>query len=213
MHTRSRNFQINSSSSTSFEPPVTSTENSPKIPPSALNDSTNFSNYSTAPSNNHQRYKDLLIFEERLKQNLHQLQRRSYKYEAFLGFNCLLLPILMYIVFIHENKNPTLQFFSKLLLFIAITTLLMFFMKNIYAEKVRVATRFVPQCNRVLRQFNMHFNASGGEIVFYKKVPRKFQEGFERYRQMYYTKKSQRAKEREEKEKEKGNVKGKDKDI
>ncbi|CAG8659488.1 7719_t:CDS:1, partial [Scutellospora calospora] len=29
----------------------------------------------------HQRYKDLLIFEERLKQNLHQLQRRSYKYE------------------------------------------------------------------------------------------------------------------------------------
>jgi len=90
-------------------------------------------------------------------------------------------------------------------------------MKNIYAEKVRVAARFVPQCNRILRQFNMHFNASGGEIVFYKKVPRKFQEGFERYRQMYYTKKSQRAKEREEKEKEKekekGNIKGKDKDI
>jgi len=54
----------------------------------------------------------------------------------------------------------------------------------------------------------MHFN---GEIVFYRKVPRKFQEGFERYRQMYYTKKNQRAKEREEKEKEK--VKGKDKDI
>ena len=59
----------------------------------------------------------------------------------------------------------------------------------------------------------MHFNSSGGEIVFYKKVPKKVQEGFERYRQMYYTKKSQRAKEREEKEKEKGNIKGKDKDI
>jgi hypothetical protein len=123
----------------------------------------------------------------------------------------------MYAVFVHENKNQTFQFFSKLLLFIAVTTLVMFFMKNIYAEKVRVATRFVPQCNRVLRQFNMHFNTSGGEIVFYKKVPRKFQEGFERYRQMYYTKKSQRAKEKEEKEKEKekekGNIKGKDKDI
>ncbi|RIA93633.1 Spo7-like protein, partial [Glomus cerebriforme] len=195
MYTRSRNYtQINPSSSSSFESPVTSTENSPKILPlSVLNDPTNFSNYSsTTPPNNHQRYKDLLIFEERLKQNLHQLQRRSYKYEAFLGLNCLLLPILTYAVCVHESKNPTFQFFSKLFLFIAIITLVMFFMKNIYAEKVRVATRFVPQCNRVLRQFNMHFNASGGEIVFYKKVPRKFQEGFERYRQMYYTKKSQR---------------------
>ena len=87
MHTRSRNFnQINSSSSTSFESPVTSTENSPKIPFSP--DSANFSsNSSTMPSNNHQRYKDLLIFEERLKQNLHQLQRRSYKYEG-VCFDC-----------------------------------------------------------------------------------------------------------------------------
>ncbi|CAG8631067.1 7109_t:CDS:2, partial [Racocetra fulgida] len=82
------------------------------------NESTTTSHPSTPLPTNHQRYKDLLIFEERLKQNLHQLQRRSYKYE-----------------------------------------------------------------------------------VFYKKVPKKFQEGFERYRQMYYTKKNQRAKEREEKEK------------
>ncbi|PKK70439.1 hypothetical protein RhiirC2_746422 [Rhizophagus irregularis] len=167
MHTRSRNFaQINPSSSTSFESPVLPTENNPKVPLSpAFNDTTSFSNYSsTTPPNNHQRYKDLLVFEERLKQNLHQLQRRSYKYEAFLGLNCLLLPILIYAVFFYESKNPTFQFFSKLFLFIAVTTLLMFFMKNIYAEKVRVATRFVPQCNRVLRQFNMHFNASGGNF-------------------------------------------------
>ncbi|CAG8698952.1 12497_t:CDS:2 [Funneliformis caledonium] len=185
MYTRSRNFtSINSSPSSSFDSPITSTENSPKLMiPSTLTDSVNFSNSSSTipPSNNHQRFKDLLIFEERLKQNLHQLQRRSYKYE----------------VFVYENKHPTFQFFCKLMLFIAATILVMFFMKNIYAEKVRVATRFVPQCNRVLRQFNMHFNAIGGEIVFNKKVPRKFQEGFERYRQMYYTKKSQRAKERE----------------
>ena len=94
MQARSRNFaQINPSSSTSFESPVLPTENNPKIPLSpALNDPANFSNYSsTTPSNNHQRYKDLLIFEERLKQNLHQLQRRSYKYEGdcFYGINVL----------------------------------------------------------------------------------------------------------------------------
>ncbi|CAG8569439.1 14328_t:CDS:2, partial [Funneliformis mosseae] len=62
-------------------------ENSPKLMiPSTLTDSVNFSNSSSTipPSNNHQRFKDLLIFEERLKQNLHQLQRRSYKYEGDL---------------------------------------------------------------------------------------------------------------------------------
>ncbi|CAI2190322.1 10222_t:CDS:1, partial [Funneliformis geosporum] len=63
--------------------------NRPKVMlSSALNDSAHFSNSSTPPSSNHQRFKDLLIFEERLKQNLHQLQRRSYKYE---GDNELLL--------------------------------------------------------------------------------------------------------------------------
>jgi hypothetical protein len=88
MHTRSRSLtQINPASSSSFESPVTSIENNPKIPlSSVLNDSPNFSNYSTPPPSNHQRYKDLLIFEERLKQNLHQLQRRSYKYEGVCFF-------------------------------------------------------------------------------------------------------------------------------
>lgn len=147
MYTRSRNFtSINSSPSSSFDSPITSTENSPKLMiPSTLTDSVNFSNSSSTipPSNNHQRFKDLLIFEERLKQNLHQLQRRSYKYEAFLGLICLSLPILIYAVFVYENKHPTFQFFCKLMLFIAATILVMFFMKNIYAEKVRVATRYV----------------------------------------------------------------------
>ncbi|RIB27647.1 Spo7-like protein [Gigaspora rosea] len=178
---------------------ITSILNTPRI--SASIDPTAAAHPPTPLPNNHQRYKDLLIFEERLKQNLHQLQRRSYKYEAFLGSICLSLPILLYAVFVYKSDNPTFQFFSKLLLFVAIITLALFFMKNIYSEKVRVASRFVPQCNRVLRQYNMHFNVNGGEIVFHKKVPKKFQEGFERYRQMYYTKKSQRAKEREEKEK------------
>ncbi|CAG8447300.1 16657_t:CDS:2 [Dentiscutata heterogama] len=171
--------------------------NTPRISASSINPAT-ATHPSTPLPSNHQRYKDLLIFEERLKQNLHQLQRRSYKYE---GSICLSLPVLLYAVFVYKSDNPTFQFFSKLLLFVAIITLALFFMKNIYSEKVRVASRFVPQCNRVLRQYNMHFNVNGGEIVFYKKVPKKFQEGFERYRQMYYTKKNQRAKEREEKEK------------
>ncbi|CAG8564486.1 8337_t:CDS:2 [Diversispora eburnea] len=45
-------------------------------------DSLSPSTPATPPPSNHQRYKDLLIFEERLKQNLHQLQKRSYKYEV-----------------------------------------------------------------------------------------------------------------------------------
>lgn len=106
MHTRSRNFaQINPSSSTSFESPVLPTENNPKGPFSpALNDTASFSNYSsTTPHNNHQRYKDLLIFEERLKQNLHQLQRRSYKYEGEC-FYYFPLKIKLYLSYMFISK-------------------------------------------------------------------------------------------------------------
>ncbi|CAG8747693.1 12558_t:CDS:1, partial [Gigaspora rosea] len=58
---------------------ITSILNTPRI--SASIDPTAAAHPPTPLPNNHQRYKDLLIFEERLKQNLHQLQRRSYKYE------------------------------------------------------------------------------------------------------------------------------------
>lgn len=53
--------------------------------------------------------------------------------------------------------------------------------------------RFVPHCNKALRSFNLHFNRDGnGQLSFYKKIPKQFQEGFNSYRQHYYVRKKAR---------------------
>jgi hypothetical protein len=55
------------------------------------------------------------------------------------------------------------------------------------------ADRFVPHCNKALRSFNLHFNRDdNGQLSFYKKIPKQFQEGFNAYRQHYYVRKKAR---------------------
>ncbi|KAF9912711.1 hypothetical protein EC991_009447 [Linnemannia zychae] len=90
-------------------------------------------------------YRDLLIFEERLKLNMVRLKKRQQKYEGM------------------------------------------------YSEKLRYSSKFVPQCNRVLRIFNMHFNRDNRpELAFFRKVPKKFQEGFTAYKASYFKRKSEK---------------------
>jgi len=54
-------------------------------------------------------------------------------------------------------------------------------------------SRFVPQCNRVLRIFNMHFNRDNRpELSFFRKVPRRFQDGFSAYKANYFKRRSEK---------------------
>ncbi|CAH1763377.1 10744_t:CDS:2, partial [Entrophospora sp. SA101] len=110
MTTRSRSSSaINPSSSSSpSDSPITSTINAQNSN-SDLNVNTSPFKIPTQMTKSsgpslHQKYKDLLIFEERLKQNLRHLQKRSIKYEAFLGFMCLSLPILAFTSFIYKSN-------------------------------------------------------------------------------------------------------------
>ncbi|KAG9287719.1 hypothetical protein G9A89_004122 [Geosiphon pyriformis] len=158
-------YSDSSSSSTSVSPLSAPSESPPSHhdlfgESSGLSFSTNLGLSMTSPlprvpsPSQNQKFKDLLVFEERLKQNLHALSKRQQKYE----------------------------------------------------EKVSVGQKYVPQCNRALRAFNMHFNRDNkGELTFYRKVPKKIQEGFEKYRKSYINKKKERAKFKEEKEKGKEN--------
>ncbi|KAF9326108.1 hypothetical protein BG006_010430, partial [Podila minutissima] len=48
-------------------------------------------------------------------------------------------------------------------------------------------------CNRVLRIYNMHFNRDNRpELSFFRKVPKKFQEGFTAYKASYFKRKSEK---------------------
>ncbi|KAI8356496.1 Spo7-like protein-domain-containing protein [Mortierella sp. GBAus27b] len=138
-------------------------------------------------------YRDLLIFEERLKQNMIRLKKRQQKYEAFLGSLVLVIAYCAFATFYHPSQTYYIHLLHKFFLLLSATTLFLFFATGMYSEKLSYSSKFVPQCNRVLRVFNMSFNRDGRpELSFFRKVPRKFQEEFNAYKVNYFRRKSER---------------------
>ncbi|KAG2180191.1 hypothetical protein INT43_003980 [Umbelopsis isabellina] len=138
-------------------------------------------------------YRDLVIFEERLRGNMRRLQRRKTKYEAILGLFVTLGAYFAYAVFIHPSSISLLAMFNKISLLVFVMLVFLFFWTGMYREKVVYAAKFVPHCNKALRSFNLHFNRDdNGQLSFYKKIPKPFQEGFNTYRQHYYQRKKAR---------------------
>ncbi|KAG2033333.1 hypothetical protein BDR03DRAFT_872211 [Suillus americanus] len=132
------------------------------------------------PSNDPATYRDLLLFEERLKTNAAQLQRRKSRYQLFLfhlliAIAFLLSEVLLQTSFLDipytnllrkvlpdvyggaENFKPH-PYFASGLLFVLVTALLLFFASGMYAEKIAYANRYVPHANKALRNFNMYLN-------------------------------------------------------
>ncbi|TDL20697.1 hypothetical protein BD410DRAFT_363681 [Rickenella mellea] len=125
-------------------------------------------------------YRDLLLFEERLKTNAASLYRRKARYQLFLvqllaiivfllsevllQTSLLSLPykfILIKALRHQHTREVDLRphpYFATVLLTIAITTLVLFFASGLYAEKIGYANRYVPHANRALRSFNVYLN-------------------------------------------------------
>ncbi|TNY18503.1 hypothetical protein DMC30DRAFT_426378 [Rhodotorula diobovata] len=110
-------------------------------------------------------FKDLLIFEERLKQNAER-QKQRRKYEAFLFTLVAVIAYLAYVVFVLPSIYSLVHYGNVALLLVAVTTLVLFFATGMYSEKIayahkrvpRLVTLFVPQANRALRPFNIYLN-------------------------------------------------------
>ncbi|KIJ33554.1 hypothetical protein M422DRAFT_35476 [Sphaerobolus stellatus SS14] len=131
---------------------------------------------SFAPPNDVATYRDLLLFEERLKSNAANLRRRKSKYELFLAqlvfvIILLLLDVLLYTSFLGFPLNFLISrlwpdyppivphsYVASGLLFISVTTLVLFYASGMYAEKIGYANRYVPHANRALRSFNVYLN-------------------------------------------------------
>ncbi|GAA5820688.1 hypothetical protein JCM3770_001452 [Rhodotorula araucariae] len=103
-------------------------------------------------------YKDLLIFEERLKQNAERLQKQRRKYEAFLFSLVGVSAYLAYVVFVLPSIYSLVHYGNVAMLLVAVTTLVLFFATGMYSEKIAYAHKFVPQANRALRPFNIYLN-------------------------------------------------------
>ncbi|KAG0231295.1 hypothetical protein BGX31_005563 [Mortierella sp. GBA43] len=131
-------------------------------------------------------YRDLLIFEERLKQNMIRLKKRQQKYEAFLGSLVLVIAYCAFATFYHPSQTYYIHLLHKFFLLLSATTLFLFFATGMYSEKLSYSSK-------VLRVFNMSFNRDGRpELSFFRKVPRKFQEEFNAYKVNYFRRKSER---------------------
>ncbi|KAH9982971.1 hypothetical protein BGW80DRAFT_1434175 [Lactifluus volemus] len=132
------------------------------------------------PPNDQATYRDLLLFEERLKTNALILNRRKSRYQIFLAqliftIIFLLCEVLLNTPFLSipyqhflrfalpKSYGPDVEvrlhpYVASGLLFVSVTTLLLFFATGLYSEKIGYANRYVPHANRALRNFNMYLN-------------------------------------------------------
>ncbi|KAJ7040841.1 hypothetical protein C8F04DRAFT_229226 [Mycena alexandri] len=134
------------------------------------------------PQNDVATYRDLLLFEERLKTNAASLQRRKSRYQLFLfqllliiafllaevllppDISLLAIPCKLMLrrilphIYTEETEVHVHPYFSTGLLFVSITTLALFFASGTYSDKIAYANKYVPHANRALRSFNMYLN-------------------------------------------------------
>ncbi|KAH9915628.1 uncharacterized protein B0H18DRAFT_1041221 [Fomitopsis serialis] len=118
-------------------------------------------------------YRDLLLFEERLKTNAASLNRRKHRYQLFLVQLLVIIAFLSSEVLLQSHllsipytlllraALPELYaeaadvrihpYFTTGLLFVSVTTLVLFFASGMYSEKIGYANRYVPHANPSLR--------------------------------------------------------------
>ncbi|KAI0275127.1 hypothetical protein BC834DRAFT_814448 [Gloeopeniophorella convolvens] len=132
------------------------------------------------PPNDQATYRDLLLFEERLKMNALLLNRRKSRYqfllvqliaaiifllcEVLLNTSFLSVPYRYFLrsalpnVYAPDADVQLHPYVASGLLLVSVVTLLLFFASGLYSEKIGYANRYVPHANRALRNFNMYLN-------------------------------------------------------
>lgn len=104
-----------------------------------------------APAADSQTFRDLLIFEERLKQNAARLLRRKKKYQAFLCLVVVAIAFFGYQVLYHGHSHheqgteaaaaTLLRYVNVSILLVLATMLSLFFASGMYAERITAANK------------------------------------------------------------------------
>ncbi|CEH13975.1 UNCHARACTERIZED [Ceraceosorus bombacis] len=113
-------------------------------------------------------FRDLLIFEERLKQNAARLVKRRRKYVVLLTSFIVGVVILSYRIFVLTppvKPYGLLHYLQLGALLLGGTTIFLFFASGMYSERIGAANIFVPQANRALRYFNLYLNVRSPPAV------------------------------------------------
>jgi len=129
-------------------------------------------------------YRDLLLFEERLKTNAARLRRKKRRYQLFLLTLVFCIAVLASDVLLatslltwpanrlmaHLPISPQQDiilptYITHTALLVVITTLVLFYASGLYAEKIGYANRYVPHANKALRAFNMYLNVRAAPLA------------------------------------------------
>ncbi|KAI8971346.1 Spo7-like protein-domain-containing protein, partial [Pilobolus umbonatus] len=139
-------------------------------------------------------YRDLVIFEERIRGNMTRLLKRKRKYEALLVSLFILLAYFFYAVFVDPSKIFMVHLVNTVALLSVAGGLVFFYRSGMYAEKIVYAQKFVPHCNNALQAFNLQFTDEGtsSTLGFLSNIPKQFQDGFDAYRKQYQARKKAR---------------------
>ncbi|KAJ1924468.1 hypothetical protein IWQ60_004259 [Tieghemiomyces parasiticus] len=141
------------------------------------------------PQPNAHLYKDLLIFEERLKQNVRRLKRKKRKYRLQLGCLLTIIMYLLLLIFLETNTKP----WSFLYKYAVVACSLTFYWQY-KSRKYTQTTKYIPQVNHSLRIFNMRLDVNSthreGKLNFFTdRVPPVISDGFQAFKALYFQRK------------------------
>ncbi|WWC92145.1 uncharacterized protein L201_007099 [Kwoniella dendrophila CBS 6074] len=116
-------------------------------------------------------YRDLLLFEERLKSNAEMLRRRRQRYNVFLYTFIMALACMAYKLFIRPPKSNLRIRALQATVAVVSVTLVLFFASGMYEEKIKYAHSYINHSNKALRPLNMHLNMRRPKTSLFSFIP------------------------------------------
>lgn len=143
---------------------------------------------------------DLVIFEERIRQNIGNMQtmRRSLRLRIIMLSFAALFLIIVNVKFIRPSmavsKGSFLAIFGLLLMYgvLILSTVLLFLAMREWRNSH--LKRYEEQCARVLRHFNLQVTRDGErELTFIKRLPKRLADLLDAYRVEYRARRALRS--------------------
>ncbi|GMK58323.1 hypothetical protein CspeluHIS016_0503550 [Cutaneotrichosporon spelunceum] len=103
-------------------------------------------------------YRDLLLFEERLKMNAEMLRKRRRRYRIFLWSFIAVLVACAWHLLTRPPENMVLLRALQATLAVVGITLTLFFASGMHDDKIRYAQAYITHSNKALRPLNMYLN-------------------------------------------------------
>lgn len=146
--------------------------------------------------------KDLIIFEERLRQNLINLQRlrRGIRWKIIIlcTISVLLLGVHIRLVDWETifGKPTALKLLSLALLYTSILVTIRYLVVAMVSHRSSMVKRYEEQCKRMLKQYHLQLSGHGRgrELSFTRRLPKRLAELLHTYRAEYRARRALKSK-------------------